>query len=79
MTHRNVYVVKPKALPKERIALFSPASRLIVGHCMLVSRSWRDWLSRATSSRIQSLGYFEGTHDERMLEFVKATQQNIDG
>ncbi len=82
MTHRNVYVVKPKALPKgATIALFSPASPVDGGALHAgIAELERLGYRVQPPAEFQSLGYFAGTHDERMLEFVKATQQkNIDG
>ena len=82
MSHRQLFVVKPKALTKgSSIALFSPASpvdrnTLAAG----IAELQRLGFNVHPPADHESLGYFAGTHEERMLEFVKGTQKKgIDG
>ncbi|HEY4979131.1 MAG TPA: LD-carboxypeptidase, partial [Candidatus Acidoferrum sp.] len=77
MSHREVFAVKPRALQEgAKIALFSPASpvnqdSLTAGMAELQ----RLGLTVEPPHSFQSIGYFAGTHQERMMEFVKGTQK----
>lgn len=82
MTYREVHAVKPKALHKgSTLSLFSPASpvdptALASGIAELQNLGFHV----QPPAEFQPLGYFAGTHEERMLEFVKGAQKKgIDG
>lgn len=82
MKHNIVISQKPKALKEgSNIFVFSPASP--VDQCNLlagVTELQRLGFQVALPTQLQSIGYFAGSHKERMREFVEATQkEGIDG
>jgi muramoyltetrapeptide carboxypeptidase len=82
MSRRQIIVVKPKALTKgSSIGLFSPASpvdRNTLEAGIVELR--RLGFNIHPPADCESVGYFAGTHEERMMEFVKGTQKKgIDG
>jgi muramoyltetrapeptide carboxypeptidase len=82
MRHRHPPSIKPKALRKgATISLFSPASpgtqaNLAAG----ISELERLGFVVNPPSSLEPVGYFAGTREERMMEFVRALQKKeIDG
>jgi muramoyltetrapeptide carboxypeptidase len=77
MSYREVFAQKPKALHKgAKVALFSPASPVSqINLTAGIAELQRLGFAVEPAHTFQSIGYFAGTHEERMMEFVRGTQK----